>query len=149
LAGRDVQGVRHGTYAPHKAHPGNTTNESGGTGQSGCPEWWFNQASVNRQLFCPNQGNAACYKWVNWAYYYNSRGWNGYGAVCSDSGTAIFQTTYNQTVDTFWVDAGTWRFVQYYPVRSCGWFSCSDYRVFQKFELLNGSAVAHFGARTY
>ena len=128
-------------------------NESGGTGQSGCPVWWFNQASVNWQLFCPNQGNAACYKWVYWAYFYDTRGWNGYGAVCSDSGTAIFQTHYHQTVDTFWVDAGTWRFVQYAPFKVCGaWpfgWSCTKQRVFQKFELVNGDAIAHFGARTY
>lgn len=128
---------------------GRDTDTSGPTGQSGCPEWWFNQASGNGQLFCPNEGKAACYKWVNWAYYYDRKGWKGYGAVCTDSGTAIFQTTIHQTVDTFWVEAGTWRFVQYYPYRSCGWFSCSDVRVFQKFELLNGSAVAHFGAQTY
>ena len=66
--------------------------------------------------------------------------------------TAIFQTTYDQIVDTFWVGEGTWHFVQYYPYRYCDgfpWYQCHDYRVFQKFELLNGSAVAHFGARVY
>jgi hypothetical protein len=138
---------------PEAQLSGRDTNQSGPTDQAGCPEWWFNQATVDQQLFCPNQGNAVCYKWVNWAFFYSTRAHNGYGAVCSDSGTAIFQTTYEYIVDTFWVEEGTWRFVQYAPYRVCGaWpfgWSCTVNRRFQKFELLNGPAKAHFGSRIY
>ena len=125
---------RHHTYA-------------GETGLGGCPEWWFNQAQINRQLFCPHDENGYCAKWVNWAFMYNYKGWSAHGAVCVDSGTAIWQTTNNNTVSTFWVPEGEWRYVSYYGYRTCGWFSCHDVRGFRKFELLNGSAVAHFGAQ--
>jgi hypothetical protein len=141
----DLSG-RASDQAPIGAVASQTTQE-GGTLQAGCPEWWFNQARIGSHLFCPYDENAYCAKWVNWAFLYNRRGWNSYGVVCTDSGEAIFQTTLGFVVDTYRVPAGTWRYVVYPGRRSCGWFSCNDVRGFRRFELVNGPAVAHFGAR--
>jgi hypothetical protein len=135
----------------HQALGSRDWKGTGSTGQPGCPDWWFDQQSVpgfnDINWFCPSIGNAACYHYVNWAYLYSSSASNSYGVVCSDSGTATFQSVVGTTTDTWLVPQGTWTMVEYYPAVSCGWFTCSKVRTFQKFNLQNGPAVAQFGAK--
>jgi hypothetical protein len=125
---------------------------SGGTGSSGCPFEFFQVAAQEGRAFCPANGPRSwCQQSMAWAFHHAPDVAGAYGAVCTDSGVAVLKVSNgdpNNHSDSWWVNAGTWRYVRFASFASCGWFGCTTVRNFKKFDLTDtgfGPAVSHFG----
>jgi hypothetical protein len=128
------------------------TTTNNWTGSPGCPWEFFQVAAQEGRAFCPANGPRSwCQQSMAWAFHSAWDVAGAYGAVCTDWGTSVLKVSNgdpNQASDSWWVQAGTWRYVRIAQIGSCGWFSCDTVRNFKKFDLTDtgfGPASSHFG----
>jgi hypothetical protein len=143
-----------------EAHASALTGETGQTGLTGCPFWWFqsqtNPSTFGQLSWCNSSSGRDqgwCMQNVNWGFALGNAYEEGFGVVCTDSGTAQFHIENDMVNMTFPVPASTWRQHNTWLVDDCPpwwqfWISCETRRNrWMKYELFNGSAVANFGGR--
>jgi len=125
--------------------------QSGTTGSPGCPQEFFDLASLNGKLFCPAaDGNTVCWHWIGWSYIWHPNGRAGYATVCSDWGTTHLNL-HNGDSEVpsvgYDIPQGTWTRATVDTVNDCGWWSCSHWHGYFKWQVPGTTgSVYHMGA---
>jgi hypothetical protein len=133
---------------PSGEEPGNVGAAAGDpTGLTGCPAWWFASAFPG----CRNDSQNFCWYNVAWAFAYHTKGIQGQGIVCADSGTAQLEVTGKSHLATYMVPAGHYTVVNVPTTTHSGWsWGCLCYRddwtdqKFIKFDLKPNGANSQF-----
>jgi hypothetical protein len=146
-----LDSVTHMDYSEPITDSIGIVSQTGVTGSPGCPQQFFDLATLNGIPFCPaNDANTVCWHSVGWSYLWNGNGQQGWATVCSDWGTTHLNLHIGDSeapTASFDTPQGTWTRVLTNLHGDCGWWSCSHWHGYLKWQVpsTNGSAY-HMGA---
>jgi len=147
-----VEQITHSDAGKHADVTGSVGQaQTGSTGSPGCPQQFLDLASLNGIAFCPAaDGNTVCWHFVGWSYIWNPDGKSGYATVCSDWNTTHLNLHMGDSEvpsQSFDTPVGTWTRVQIRSLGDCGWWSCSHWHGYFKWQVpgVNGE-VYNMGA---
>ena len=109
---------------------------------------FFQIEKVGDFPFCPTGANSVCLASRQWAFTESQNVYSSYGSICVDQVIGQLNVTIGTELNTWYEAPGYWRMVVHVGHSSCGWWSCTPQRSYEKYDLVNWGpgTSSHIGA---